>query len=109
MKGLIRLALFEMGFIYTRKKILFIWSGLTLKREAKTFSLHKVHKVDFLQGWIKSGFEGCEGRGAGWGGGGSVEPLFDLKFYFHGKFWIHLINVGQFSLNFSSASPFYYL
>ena len=27
----------------------------------------------------------------------------------HGKFWINLINLGHFSLHFSSTSPFYYL
>ena len=29
-----------------------------------------------------------EGGGGGGEGGGSVKPLFELKFHFHGKFWI---------------------
>ena len=45
----------------------------------------------------------------GGGFGGSLELPFDSKFHFHGKFWINLINLGLFSLYFSSISPFYYL
>ena len=37
-------------------------------------------------------------RGLGGGGGGLTEPPFDLKFHFHGKFWIKFDKPGTFFL-----------
>ena len=83
-------------FVYARRKAI-------IRLRMHTGRLHCY--IIQSQGRIQTGFRGvCVG-----GGGGSVETPFDLKFQFHWKFWINWINLGHFSLCFSSTSPFYYL
>ena len=41
---------------------------------------------------------GADSKGVGWGVGGLTERPFDLKFHFHGKFWIKFDKPGTFFL-----------
>ena len=40
---------------------------------------------------------------------GFIQTPFDSHVHFDRKFWINLINLGYFSVCFSSTSPFFYL